>query len=588
MIAAGIYGADVGRPPRPGDGGWTWLVSVRYAGRVLRWGNAASFAVEHDGELLSVFGDSDLSGLSITDAIPLGSSGSPSRSLSFAVFMPAGVDVALNERRGIPFSGSEVEVALVPDGGTLSDRCVVLRGVVSEPTYGTADEAVSFTAREPEGFRDVSIPARGIETTSALLYDPNTDVFITDDLTRTEEAALESIGKPWPRVFGHPGKLQLVGSNGLPTFITVPGSPAYVVSQEYDVADKITKFFTLLLTYDHVEVDGTINLCRNDPESERGLMTVAVDFAAGTDYRGLPFMFVSDADTAAVPDGFLPDPLVAGQQEMLRTYRDWFVSWAYHDAPPIEGTTSPSAGQVMLWLVKQSAIPWDMGRCEAAAESLAAFRYDGAIEDWTTSVAWLTDHVLRKLPVYLTSGPLGLYPVAIPYLYQYASPIASLTVDESSVFLVPQAVQVEADVEVSEVTVRWARDAQSGGFYKSATRTADGAIRNAGAIGPVPVAGLVAVSDAPAGNTSTSVDLPYVWDDQTAYRILDWLAWREMRQHRTVAVDVDASAFGWLSVGDVVTLTAADLHLDAAVCLVASVTRSTSLLWRLRLMPLDE
>ena len=229
------------------------------------------------------------------------------------------------------------------------------------------------------------------------------------------------------------------------------------------------------------------------------------------------------------------------------------------------------------------------GRCNTAAAALAAFELSGAIEDWVTPLDWLTDHVFGRLPVYLTSGPLGLYPVVVPYVHQFAPVAASLTVDDATVYLPPQSVQVERDGEVTEVTVRWARDAQTGGFYKAATRVGlDSQHRTAGAIGPVPVAGYGPVDTGETKPRAVTIDLPYVWADQTAYRILDWLAWREMKQRRTIAIQVDPTRYGALMVGDVVKFTADDLYLDAATCMVVSVTRSAESWWRVKVMPLDE
>lgn len=595
MIAAGIYGADVGRPPRPGDGGWTWLVSVRYAGRVLRWGNAASFAVEHDGALLSVFGDSDLSGLSITDAIPLGSSGSPTRSLSFAAFMPAGVDVALNERRGIPFSGSEVEVALVPEGGTLSDRCVVLRGLVSEPTYGTADEAVSFTAREPDARADNLYPPEAARTVVPLdLRGLQYDGVGPADVTWFEPSTIDNadlekvveVGRIWPRVFGRPGRVMLASGSYSPR----PGTPAYAIAEDYNVGYDSINWEALLVSYEHADTTGDlrVTLIRKDDAYPDGLVRLSVPITTGRDHRGVPFTYVSDTSVLALdPATELP---IAGMDPYdLLAMRDWSVAWGVFDTsavgPRIGTTDDPSALDILLWQVSLSSLQWDVGRCYVAADVLSGLLLAGSIEAETSPLDWLSDHVFGTLPVYLATGPLGMYAAPVPYMLEAAHPVGAITVDESFAFLPPQAVQIEGDAETDVVAVNWCRDSSSGSFYKRAWRRR-GDTRAVSAADDAWYADPLPSTDSKRG--TMSFDLPYVWDDQTAYRILDWLSWREMRQHRTIAVDVDASVFGWLSVGDVVELTATDLHLDAAVCLVASVTRSTSPLWRLRLMPLDE
>jgi hypothetical protein len=601
MIAAGIYGSDVGRFPRPGDGGWRWLVSVRYAGRVIRWGDGDLSAIELDGSLFAVNLDSDLSNISVTDAIPVGAVGVAPRSLSFSVYMPAGIDVALNERRGIMFSGSEVEVALVPDGGTLSDRCVVLRGFASEPTYGTTDDPVSFTAREPESYNDGIYPPDAARNVVALellgisnngkWYQAEVPWFAAPDTDNGDADKLVQIGQVWPRVFGAPGAITLSTVNGYRS--DRPGTRAIPVSQMESAhwgEDDLRLIWTaLLISYEHVPQPETTNvtLLRYDSEYPNGTIRLSLPTRLGLDHRGIPFTCVRYDDVLAIPGAFLPKTGMDAHELLLMS--DWCVAWGAYDGhsngPNVDGTPAPSAANVLSWMIERSSLVWDVGRSKSATDHLRPYLLAGAIEDTTRPLDWLSDHVFGTLPVFLASGPLGLYAVPVPYQSQFAVPVSAIVVDGWSAVLPRQAVQVETDERATKVAVSWCRDASNGAYFKRAFRlNGDDQTRSAG--------------DSPYYETTipteetaervVSVDLPYVWDDQTAYRVLDWLAWREMKQRRTIAVDVDPSVHGWLSVGDVVTFTSDALHLQAAKCMVVSITRSSALWWRCKVMPLDD
>ena len=318
-----------------------------------------------------------------------------------------------------------------------------------------------------------------------------------------------------------------------------------------------------------------------------GLVKLSLPVRHGRDHRGVPFSFVLDTDVRAIASEFLPIP---GQDPYdLLKMTDWYASWgAYPNSSPgpaINGATDPTAGDVLLWMVSQSSLTWDTGRCVAAAEGLRGFKLAGAVEAETKPIDWLSDHVFGILPCLLTSGPLGLYPVVIPYRGVVGSPAATLTVDAADVVLPSGSVQVEADGEKNVVAVNWCRDGISGAFYKRAFRSGYDGGNESSATSPWYTYTLPTQDNPPR---SVSYDLPYVWDDSTALLVLDWLCWREMKQRRTVSLDVDASRYGHLAVGDLVDLTADALHLDAARCLVVSVRRSASPWWRVRVMPLDE
>lgn len=590
MIAEGIYGSDVGRMPRPGDGPWSWLVSVSYAGRVLRWCSDGGQDVELDGVLYPANGDADFSGLAITDDLPIGSTGSPSRSVSVAVYMPDGLSVAQLERRGVRLAGSPVEVALLPDGGTISDRCVLLRGVVSEPTYGTADEPVLFTAREPEQQRDAAYPPEGARTVAALDFrslDDTPTWFETSTLSRTDyEGVTVNIGQVWPRVFGKPGAIQI--ENGAAS--DRPATPAYVVAQHPTTisGDAWLLWEAILVSYEHVPTAGEyVQLTRRDEAYPNGVIKLSLPVYNGHDHRGVPFAYVLDTDVTAIADPYRP--ITGMDMTELLKLMDWHVSWGTYDnsaiGPAINGVTDPTAGDVLSWMVSNSALTWDLGRVAAASDALRGYRMAGAIEAATTPIDWLSDHVFGVLPCLLASGPLGLYPVAIPFSGDVPQPVAAITVDNADAVLPGGCVQIEADGDVDIVTVSWCRDGASGDFYKRAYRSGySGQNRASG--NSAWFSETLPSADKPP--RSASYDMPYVWDDATAMLVLDWLAWRDMKQRRTVSIDVDASKYGHLAVGDVVTLTADDLHITGAPCLVASVRRSASPWWRVRVMPLDE
>ena len=124
---------------------------------------------------------------------------------------------------------------------------------------------------------------------------------------------------------------------------------------------------------------------------------------------GHPGAFDLPRSLAAVVDF---SPLAVGDQP--ETEDELWVAWV--DGPALEdeqGQAITTAGQLLLWLLRRSGLPFDLGRTVPVAE-LLTHAVSGYVNDPDVS-AWdyLQDVLLPMLPVTLARGPLGVYPVLL-------------------------------------------------------------------------------------------------------------------------------------------------------------------------------
>jgi hypothetical protein len=512
------------RPLRPGDGDFTWVVSLTFAGVVWRWTSEAdpadftSWTGRFGG---NVAVDDIVEQISLRGEVP-------NPSVSVTVQFPDDAPVAARIAEGHRLDGAPVELALVPmtSGDLEADRYVVFVGYVADPTYGGPDEPVAFEARRYE-HGDRALYPPGTWKVSDLTW-PLVDVspvvpagIPTPDLTRTYSPADDALDQPYPVPFGQQAA-------------DMPAVTALVVSETNDEPPRAT---TLLVAGGHTETTCTLWY-----EDEAGDWQSITGATVEHDFDGL-------GQPVSIVD-------LSSQTNTIREARPWLTSW------PNGSTSTPGdgvlrgAGQIGTWLLRQSSVPAGLVAPGSASSLLDAYDMAGGLSDAVEPMAWLADRIVGPLPAALLTTDAGELQLA-PIRWQGTGTdaVAALVAGDSTVERVGP-VALNADGRARTVTVSYARHAGT----KTSTATAY----------------RVAVDRPDTVAVEVEADHPEIYDERSAHLVAEWLAWRETRPHPEIRLILATDSWAWLQAGDVVTYTEPDLLMDAVPCIVLEVDRTTA------------
>jgi hypothetical protein len=496
-----------------------WLLTLEYAGRQIRLStkpvniNTAdgSETYRFDGQLSAELGQERSLALFETEA------GARSASV-VGVVLP--VDVALLESRGYAFSAASAEIAWHTPGNDWEEREVYLSGRVSRPRWSVDGEPVSF------GVTEAPFTDRALIPESTAIVEP-----------RTWPTAKEgAYGETYPEVFGAPG--YYIDEGG--TAQEAPGSPALVVEVTGDNAD------TLLIAGHRVNT-GTVKIFDSDGAEE------SFGVAEARDGRG---RFVATVDVSAAVT-------------ISRTSPQYWVCWSSGGGRlrPDEGAALERAGDVLSYYLGRSTLRVDGGRVAEAADLLSDYKLAGYIDRPTSPWELLRRYVLPLLPVSMTTGPRGVYPVVWRYAATVADAAFHLDADTGGL---SRESEIEAERDwldvVNEIRVSWAYDASERKPKRVTTFTAE---REAGEY----TSQQLYHSRREYGVSAREIEAMFVYDGPTAARIADARA----REASAIPLRVSYSGgleWAWLQPGMVGTLTDSDVHLSERTVMVRSERRS--------------
>jgi|TARA_R110000824_G_scaffold106327_1_gene251174 hypothetical protein len=438
-----------------------------------------------------------------------------------------GVDVAQLVQKGHIFggNGAELSCVLVQDGTiqqTYEGRMILLTGNVSEPQYGFPDQPVGYITCSIEG-------ALSEEAGALLSASASISVTTFPDVATDGKEVHE--GKPYPIVFGSPGKYKT--SSGLNK--TTSGSPAYIV----DINTSTGKATKLLIAGHHVNASTVIVF------DSRSYASFSVTNT--TDGLNQPVALVTISGT-----------------DIDRTEREFWIGWNNGSGIKNPWSTNDDLtglGDIMRWAMSYSSLPVDYGSFAASADYLNQFKLDGYISDPSTSVWEWVSSIASTFPVTIRRGSSGLYPIIHDVR---ASPDIGLKVFESPEFQQLSHVQVEGKLEDIFNSIRL-------GYALRAKESSPKIYA---------VIGTKATGDPSSFSTTTtrqsiskygiryrSFNNPYVYDRSTAQKIVRYMADVEALPSRTIDYRA-APRYASISLGDIVTLTDSSLYFTDQACIV--------------------
>lgn len=490
------------------------LLELVYAGETHRFTTGATVDVTSaDGALRF---DAGLS-LDLEDSADVFSASGSTRSVSVGdLWLP--VDVAALVAGGHDLAGARAWLSFWAPGRSYEQRSRYLAGRVYAPTYGGESEPVSFSIVERE-YDD-----------GALLIDATARI----DAQTWPAADSAANGKAYPLVVGKPGIFaEYDGSAG-----QTLGSPAYPV----DVAGK-----RFLIAGHRVQATTIrlINTTKGEARNE------AIEHVADGLGRIVATCVVSGTGLSVVEGD------------------SYFARWDDGNAAQdTDGGSLELAGDVLRFLLRRSNLPVDFGRLEAVRAYLNRYKLAFYADDPDVSVFdWIADNLLPILPISLVPGADGLRPL----LYRFRATDAVDTLEAGAYAQRIGAVEYDTVQPIQRVVVRFAPRADTGEHFRRVVVSGDA--NEVGASSTLPLRKSVARYVAPGEGLQThAIETDCVYDTQTAQLIAQTLAATRALTRRIVRYSCDARRHGGIEVGDVLTLTDAELSVTNAVAVVVSAT----------------
>lgn len=503
------------------------LLTIDYAGREWRWSTRPVEIAAADGTTRWFPGG--LGEVEIDEEIDLFGDGPAINSIPCEVFWPE--DVARLVALGHDLGAATGEFALWMDGDPWGARVVLLDGRLVEPEYGAIGEAVTFSLERDDGEDKGTVPAPAAAVKRGVTW---------------SDSPSESEGASYPEVFGQPGPF--VTADG--TADNASATPAYLVqettpSQRYVViAGHATEAGRL-----GADVD-----LYNDNLGDRA--TFAAFHTRDDQGRFVTAVNAYDVYFRA------SDPW----DESHRVWAIWTEARGMYCAnrdEPVSG-----AGDLIATLLERSTLPIDRGAVASASAYLNRFRVSGYIDDGSSPTEWIKDNLAPILPVSLSTGPKGLYPVVWRYDATQSMAVDELVVGRGLVRTKPIAYAGDAGL-VNEITLQYALRARLGEYARARTISGDPA-----RAGEADVFSSVHARQSWArfGTRAETLTTDVLYDTPSVDLALLVAVLRKGFRRRTVELAAD-QRYDWLRRGEIVLLTDPDVHMKRQLGIVTVLGR---------------
>lgn len=577
-----------------------WLLDLEFGGQTLRLASADLDVTSDDGPLHY---EGVLQDVQLTSEIQMLDASLNQASVSIDAVLPADVPALI--AKGYPLEGCSGTLALWREGTAYESRRIVMVGAVRDPEYGAASEPTSFTLEDELWQSEAQVPAPGLDVNGDTWPDSWTGTYPSDASlafdTYVGSLTPEDIGLPYPVVFGYPGR-----TTGL-SYPAWEGSIAVHVTRDMGFADADGYEGPYVIIAGHrVNADTVYAFTESisndtwangtwtpsDPDANGfaiehwtdalgNEVAVLVGHATGDTTSGLTtvngvLVSTLGADTIASSlgdssyrdssdgnGGTLYIPIYVGWYD--RTRSDEGGGMVGDDGQVVRG-----AGDVLTYLLRQTGLPVDAGRCAAAASLLNGYKIDCAIDARVKVWEWLQSNLLPILPVSITTTAAGLAPVVWRWDATAADARFSLDADADPTIVRASRVKIDSSKIANRFKLHFCVNRRTGEpmQYRGLDATYDASKPS------VRASYICAVSQAryrtsrDSGIRDDEITTGIVWDVATADAILATRARAHALAQRTVDYVVSGEEFDDLQLGDVVTLTHAEIGMNANVAIV--------------------
>jgi hypothetical protein len=591
-----------------------YLLSVNWGGTVYRFSSRPVSVSSADGDLqfMGGFDDPDISENT-------GITGFAVEGDSVAVQVVFPVDLALELRRGrsLDLASAEISAVMVRDGQllqTYEERYTIFSGVITQPLIANPSEPIGTAAFSIE--RDTATSAKQIPAPAQVI---SADTF--------PDAHSESAdGKFYPIVFGKPSSNNARQTVGTPSNRgATPGYCVYMNETQPEIRVMIAGHAVAAQSVVLRSYDGrTATLTVETATDERGLLYSYVnifDADIGTPFSMLNKSII-DIDTDAAAGGLVTfecdtthgfaqgssvfivgtnsNPVYNGEFVALATAAidnnhfsigsttittpgnqgqvgrlrdvDFYIYVEWGDSAggllnPFGAGALEGGGDVCRWALQASGLLVDYSSWDAIAPVLNGYVFAGCINEPVKPVEWLESEIVPYLPIDIINGGAGLRPV-LSLLYQslYLRPIVYADIETSPDFL--QVGSLESITEPSNIinVIEMQYGYTVFNDAMAYSLTSDNLLQP-GADNLLTSSQLQSIER--FGRREATIETGYIYDSATAGRVI-----RDRLMVSCMPVmlcDFEAAQyFGYLQVGQVISLTAQDLHLSEALCQIVS------------------
>lgn len=232
----------------------------------------------------------------------------------------------------------------------------------------------------------------------------------------------------------------------------------------------------------------------------------------------------------------------------------FWVSWAEYGEgiqDPLTGQSLGPAGNLCLYCLDQTGLEYDKPAWVGLVTVLNRYKFAGYINDPSILVLdWFKQNIVANLPIEVFNGPNGLTPRLNLYFTQDTIP-ANHYILESGMFEIQTGLQPLEVQPFNKVTVKYGFTGRLEHYLSTVIIDPTFNGNDNAFIQRDPVSD---ISYSRFGLLETVIELPFVWEMHTAYRI----ARDRIRMSALGAYGIEVSAFpqfGFLEVGEIIALT---------------------------------
>ena len=451
-----------------------------------------------------------------------------------------------------------LSMVIIRDGKTSftqQDRIGIFKGRALDAIFGAPDApkgTVAFTIENSVNVRDSKLIGE-----EHVIIEENYTIPILD----------KSKGKVVPFVFGELGTSvkEQAGSISLETDLRA--TPAY---QAGGTATLKTQYFQV--AYHQVMKPGVSLVKIFDGQGGSFTNPVEIDVdSKGFLHAYVPFYLIvgSPEGTNVQYDNFS----VSSPEIAFSYYASWGISQG--GIPSIDGT-GPLQGAVdlSLFVLEKTDLLFDYSSWSGLAPVLDRYKFGGFVNDLDVSALdWIQSNIWSLLPIMVVTGGSGIKVALNLYTYSQEIIPAHNLIESGELEIISPLTPLEGEI-INKITIRFSYAGMSGAYRSQVT------------IDPLLVEDeplkykdpLAYISYTRYGLREKVIEAPFVYDLQTAIRI----ARDKIRAHAlgNYAIEISAAPkYGYLDLGDIVSITSERVGLTSHKCQIVSKSWSNNR-WR--------
>jgi hypothetical protein len=429
---------------------------------------------------------------------------------------------------------------------TIQDRIELFSGKVTDPIYGDPTKPkgwISFSIQNDLNVQSVKLLDGSNEITRNRFPIPVTDGVY---------------GKYAPFILGKPGIIIQAGSSKSIEFVNkYPTTPAYRVHWVRTLGPYQEDIRFLIANHNVKASIGRIY----DPKGGSFRNPILQD----VDDEGNIYSYINIRYPGPVVleyDNF-QQLAVDAAGNLVELWNEYYASWGEEDGGFYQDFLSGAltkGGDICLYVLDKLKLEYDYDAWVGLLPILNRYEFSGFMDDYeVTALDWLRENIISYLPIEVVNSAGGITPNLNLYFYSQ-TPETQYTITENGQFEIITGIQPLDQPIVNHLTIKFcyslAYDSYQSTIIVDPRITEEQAL-----IVNDPVASL---SFQRFGLREEVLELPFVWDLKTAFRI----ARDKIRVRGLGAKAIEVSAtprYSYLGIGDIISLSS-DIGLENHKC----------------------